>query len=107
MKQIHQFIIKNVNGQKRKVGVLVGRIDESGTVRIGWSRANINRGDKFNKKYGMELASERTNAEECVPVPPSIVEDAYDFQDRCGRYFKDATAMYKIAIQRSVQKETV
>ena len=95
---IHQKVIKKVQGQRQRVGVLVGRLDKKGFVRLGWSRVNINGGDKLNPKYAYELALERTKAEEIVPVPPSLAGDMYDFSNRCASYFQNAKGMSKIAI---------
>lgn len=84
---INQYIVKSVGGQRRIVGVLVGQI-RNNMVKIGWSRANINAGDRFNKAYGLHLAYERANASEMPFAPHSFAEDIFRFSDRCRRYFK-------------------
>ena len=95
--KIHQYIVKTVRGQKQKVGVLVGTIDCFDVVRIGWSKANINAGDKFNKKFGLELATARTKSMNgIVPVPPSIFENAVKFAGRCERYFKNQQGSFVV-----------
>jgi hypothetical protein len=95
--KIHQYIMKTVRGQKQKVGVLVGTIDVFNVVRIGWSKTNINAGDKFNKKFGLELATARTKSMNgIVPVPPSIFENAVKFAGRCERYFKNQQGSFVI-----------
>ena len=96
---IKQHIHQTRNGQKQRVGVLVGRLVDGKYVNIGWSRVNVNAGDKFNPQYGFELALERTLAQEPVPMPPSMLQDAHRFQDRCHRYFKDAHGISQLAIQ--------
>jgi len=93
---IHQHI-KKKNG--RRIGVMAGTIDADGCIRLGWSRANVNAGDKFNPKFGLKLATERLNAQEIVPVPHSIVQNMYDFKKRCYRYFKEAEGSFKIVVQ--------
>ena len=98
---IHQYIRK-ANG--KRVGVMVGTIKFAATkdiVMLGWSMANINAGDKFDPKRGLKLATERLNAIMMVPVPHSIVDDMYSFQDRCFRYFKIGGV--KLAIQMQPQ----
>jgi len=102
---IHQFVVKNVNGCKRRVGILVGK-RVGNTVKIGWSRANAKRGDKFDREMGMKLAIERTKADETVPMPHSMAGEAYDFRHRCIRYFKDASSISKIAVQPISVEET-
>ena len=84
---IHQYIVKRVGGQKQKVAVFVGRKSAHGSIKIGWSKANISAGDKFDKKFGVKLALERTKAE-FIELPPSICIDAQNFARRCQKYFK-------------------
>jgi len=91
-----QFVVKKVNGQPRKVGVLVGRLDkkgllENGIVRLGWSRANFGKGDVFNKREALNIAIGRAQARETVPVCHSFKKDMLRFRDRCERYFKGAS----------------
>ena len=91
-----QYIKKN-NG--RRIGVMVGTV-KNDSVMIGWSWANVNKGDKFDAKKGLKLATERLKAQEIVPVPHSIFNNMIIFQDRCFRYFKNkSTKVHKIAIQ--------
>jgi len=96
---IRQYIKKRKNKHITVVGIMVGNIDSEGIVRIGWSRAAINKGDKFNKEYGLKLATQRLGAKETVPVPSSIENDMGMFQVRCARYFKDAKGFAKIPVQ--------
>jgi hypothetical protein len=91
---IHQILVKRVKGQRQKVGVLVGRTDSNNKIKIGWSRTNIAKGDKFDKNYGLNLAIMRTYAQHTVPVPQSIIKDIVKFRDRCGRYFKNGKGLY-------------
>jgi hypothetical protein len=97
-----QFVVKKVNGQPRKVGVLVGRLDKkgllgnglglgNGIVRLGWSRANFGKGDVFDKREALNIAIGRAQARETVPVCHSFKKDMLRFRDRCERYFKGAS----------------
>ena len=95
---IHQYVLRNVNGQRKTVGVLVGKL-VNGRVKIGWSKANTSLGDSFDKKFGLNLALERTKADDTVPLPHSMKKDGYRFQDRCCRYFKDACRGPMVVIQ--------
>ena len=71
MSTIVQFITKSVGGKKQKVGTFVGQLDNEGVIRMGWSRAAVNRGDTFNKNTGLRIATERLKATKAIPVPPS------------------------------------
>ena len=101
---IHQYVKQRVLGQKRVVGVMVGRLDQEGFIRLGWTRCNIKAGDVFNPKHGLKVALERSNAEEIVPIPHSFSKPMFDFQDRCHRYYKDATGCFKIAVSTKNQQ---
>jgi hypothetical protein len=85
---IHQYIVKRVGGREQKVAVFVGRKDKSGSIRIGWSRANINAGDKFNREFGLKLALERTKAVTLMELPFSLWKEGHKFAERCHRYFR-------------------
>ena len=98
VKRIHQFITKGTGSRKRKVGVLVGEMRNQ-TVFIGWSRANENMGDKFDKDYGMKLAIERLKAKQMVPIPRSIFVNVLNFSNRCRRYFKDSEVTCTVPVQ--------
>ena len=88
-KMIMQYVKANVKGQKRKVGVLVGQLNDKGQIVMGWSKANASLGDKFDKKYGINLAVNRTCSEQILPYPVSFRKEASKFEDRCLRYFKN------------------
>jgi len=92
--------VKKKNGER--VGIMVGTLDEDGYVMLGWSRANINAGDKFDPVKALNIATQRLKAEEIVPIPHSM-SDMFNFQSRCQRYFKDAKGSHKIAIQEIKQ----
>jgi len=93
-KVIDQYIIGRVGGQRQKVGIMVGTIDDKGMVKIGWSRANINAGDKFNKDRGLALAHSRSNAKTNVKAPMSIRDDLERFSKRCNKYFENNNGIY-------------
>ena len=86
---IHQYIMGNVNGQKQKVGVMVGIVDDSDQIRIGWSRVNISAGDQFDRDHGIQIASDRCHSKQFVPAPHSIKSALHNFNHRCSRYFRD------------------
>ena len=109
-----QFVVKKVNGQPRKVGVLVARHDfvvtlgkESGVVRLGWSRANFRKGDRFDKGVALNIALGRTHASEFTPICHSFRKDMQAFSDRCMRYFKGVRAVDKITIAPQTPKKPV
>lgn len=88
---IYEFIVKKVRGQRRKVGVIVGVLDEKhSVVRLGWSRANFSKGDVFDKQRGMNIAIARTKTASPDPVCHSFRNEIARFASRCKRYFKNA-----------------
>ena len=95
---ISQHIVKRAKGCKRRVGVMVGRL-EGNDINIGWSRTNFNAGDNFDPIHGLNLAIERSKAAAFVPAPHSFRNELYGFQERCARYFKGDKAIMKIVIQ--------
>lgn len=76
-----------------KVGLIIGFVHKNMIV-VGWSKANLKAGDKFDHAYGMNLALNR--ALSVIPTPeldPSLKSQMREFQMRCLRYFQDATVM--------------
>jgi len=104
MDHITQFVMGRVKGQRRRVGIMVGRIDGKGVVRLGWSRANFSAGDTFDPEHGLGIAMDRTLAHEFVPAPHSMISDLHRFQDRCVRYFKGHKGMSKVSVQNREEK---
>jgi len=98
---IYQFIKR----KNRRNGVMIGALDNDGFIMMGWSKANVNAGDVFDSKVGMKLATQRLKAKGIVPVPDSIVDDMYRFEERCGRYFKRAKGIHKIEVQKQEQNK--
>ena len=100
-----QFVVKNVKGQRRKVGVIVARLEEfEGVgkmvhkVRLGWSRANFSKGDVFDKHEALKIAIGRTKAFEMVPVCHSFRKDMALFRERCLRYFKGVNLVDPVVV---------
>jgi hypothetical protein len=93
-KCIQQCIIGRVQGRRQKVGVMFGTIDTSNRIKIGWSRANINAGDRFNLEKGLALAEQRSFAKTPIKAPRSIQNNLERFAKRCNRYFKNNDGIY-------------
>lgn len=93
-KVIHQYIMDKVGGRRQKVGIMVGMLDDKGRVKIGWSRTNINAGDKFDKQRGMNMSIARSNAKTNVKAPMSIKGHLEMFAKRCNKYFADNNGIY-------------
>jgi len=87
--EIYEFVVKSFMGQRQKVGVLYGSIDKDNVVGIGFSKANLADGDKFDKDFGLKIAKERSKAQ-YIEYPLSFTQDIHRFHDRCRRYFKGA-----------------
>ncbi len=83
---ISQYIY---NKNRQMIGVLAATVADSGNVTIGWSLCAKNRGDKFDKVRGNELALNRSLKESTVTMPDSIAENLNIFAPRVCRYFKD------------------
>jgi hypothetical protein len=82
---ITQYILKNRNGKKTKVGLLLGCVINN-KIRIGYSLCC--KDDEFDADYALALASIRALDPREDVCPPSIENDAYAFAERCARYFK-------------------
>jgi len=107
-----QFVVKKVNGQRRRVGVLVARNNRvegeaMQVVRLGWSKVNLKKGDVFNKDEALKIALGRTRAQEQVPVCHSLMEDMKLFRERCLRYYKGAHYIDPVLIKHPVAKYPV
>ena len=70
----------------KHVGYIMGRKDEDGKLRIGWSKCA--KGDKFDRTLGMRIAYERVYVNTLKDVPHCVRSMYEQFQDRCKRYFK-------------------
>lgn len=97
-KMIDQIVRQKVKGRNQKVAILVGRMDNDGFIKLGWSRVNVAAGDKFDAAKGRSLALDRTYAKETVAPPNSLFDDMVRFNKRCQRYFKDANGTYGVPV---------
>ena len=96
MKYIFEYIRKRNHGANRRVGILVGGLDDKKKIVVGWSKCNFKAGDKFNYDAGMKLACEK--AKNFTPAPITIKKQLRRFETRCIRYFKDAMGMSLLPI---------
>jgi len=74
-------------GNREKRGVLIAKVCEEDTVRIGWSLCNIRAGDRFNK-VGLDIAINRATARP-TEIPQSIRTQYKKFVERAEKYYKD------------------
>lgn len=91
---VQQYIMGKVQGRRQKVGILFGTMDDDKRIKIGWSRANINAGDRFNFEKGLALAEQRSMAKTPVHAPRSIKGNLEQFAKRCHKYFQNNTGIY-------------
>ena len=99
MKTIHQYVKRNVNGNKQIVGVLLGGMGDDKIIRIGWSKTAVSRGDRFDRDRGMKIAEGRmTRSVKGVTVPHSMKKDAKEFRKRCRRYFQDSQGTAPVSV---------
>lgn len=91
---IFEYIKERVTGMKglQKVGVIVGFVsDGESTIRIGFSKANLKAGDKFDLEYGIDLAIQRAcKWVPSVELPIHLVGMMKQFEVRCLKYFQQA-----------------
>lgn len=91
-RMIHEYV-RDIYDNKVGVFVAIGNCEEGYT--IGWSKANINAGDEFDKDFGLKLAIQRANdQEDATEIPDSFMEFFKYFVDRCDRYYKQG--QYKV-----------
>ena len=94
---IFEYIKERVTGMKglQKVGVIVGFVSNGGsTIRIGFSKANLKAGDKFDLEYGIDLAIERAcKWVPSVKLPVHLVGMMKQFEERCLKYFQQAESI--------------
>lgn len=87
---IKQYIYGNVNGSRRKIGVLIG-IFADGDIQIGWSKCA--KGDTFDKELGDRIALDRAEGGTLRHLPFKFHEEVERFANRCMRYFKHDQAV--------------
>lgn len=87
---IHQFIKGTGSRKNINVGVLIGyKVDDA--VYISGSKANLSKGDTFDKVVGVELAKKRLcnyDVGRSVKIAASMKEPMEKFKTRCQKYFK-------------------
>ena len=102
--EIFEYVVKPVQGKRQKVGVLYATVKyvkplldhERPVVHIGWSKANMKKGDRFDRIRGIKLAKERANSRNFIPAPQSLEGDIMKFASRCWRYFKGVETMHRL-----------
>jgi hypothetical protein len=84
-------IFKVLRNQHGPVGiVLAAKNPLTGKVGIGWSRCNVNAGEKFDKARGIKMATGRALMRGGVdPLPQSMHAEYATMVKRAVRYFKD------------------
>jgi len=86
--EIFEYIRRRKGGKTIKVGVVFAvKVDDA--VKIGWSKANIKAGDKFDTLLGLQYALNRAMKPDNVPTPNCIRKQLWCFGARAVRYFKD------------------
>jgi len=97
---IHSYVYGDGRQCNQKVGVLVG-VKHGEEVFISGSKANINAGDKFDRKVGVELAVDRMicllQDGRTSKIAASLEPALERFVARCVRYFK-TTAIHTPAV---------
>lgn len=94
-KEIFEYIRRNKDGKKIKVGVILGLVDGD-VARIGWSKCKMSGlcGDVFDLTKGIELARSRARHETPnAPTPLCIKSQVRKFGARAWRYFQDANTL--------------
>lgn len=91
-KMITQYIYKNRNGNRAKVGMLVAFNDDL-DVKFGYSLCS--KEDTFNKDKAFSIAEGRACKGTGYDYPPSLKKDVEAFKNRVVRYFKDCSHKIK------------
>ena len=85
-----EYLIKDYPGP---VGCVVAFVQD-GELRLGFSKANIWRGDKFNRRLGIQIAIERAMWKDIKPpfedatTQPDIYDALWKMYNRSKNYFK-------------------
>lgn len=91
---LKQYIL---NRKNQRIGIVVGFSGDFGTgekTYVGWSKCNVDSGDKFDKTTAIKIAIERAvfgtvNGQKNVAfIPQSIESKVSKMEDRVKRYFK-------------------
>jgi hypothetical protein len=86
--------VRDENGNRIGVVIVVeDRRNEHGSldgIRIGWSKCNLDAGDRFDKSFGMGIAINRALCDRPVRVsrvPKCVRNVFYNVVDRARRYY--------------------
>lgn len=95
---LKQYILDRKN---QRVGIVVGFTANIGNgpkkTYVGWSKCNVDSGDKFDKTTAIKIAVERAvfgtvnGKAVSVDIPCSIANTVLKMEDRVKRYFKSVT----------------
>lgn len=91
---ITQRYMETYNRRNQAVGVFVGLVDK-GVIRVGWSRVNLFKGDKFNMASGIAFAIQNMILGKEIPFMANLkkyedfANEYENFKVRCRKYFKD------------------
>lgn len=100
------YIFEKIVERRQKVGVITGFKTLDGSVKIGWSKCNLDSGDKFILDDGMVLAEARAcHLAVSPPLPLSMTRKMKNFEERCRRYFKDATEFGTVEYSTPIPKK--
>lgn len=71
-------------------GVVMAHKDVTGKVHVGWSFANLKKGDRFDKKVGILLARGRATypIPDGAKIPRDVQVELKKLSERAVRYFK-------------------
>ncbi len=91
------MLIKHVHhhSEPRYIGTIVAVKDE-GRVKFGWSRCNVAKGDKFDRRTGVAKALSRTRPLidlDPERIPRDLHDDMHEMIDRAANYFRDAAVL--------------
>lgn len=80
--------------KQNRVGVVLA-FKEDNDVYIGWSRANINAGDRFNKDFGDMIAKNRAKTGSNKQIPHDFKPVIENIARRAKSYFKGCNIIYE------------
>jgi len=73
--------------KKHPVGVMASDLID-GTLKIGFSLANVQKGDRFRKDYGKIKAVGRMHGSKKYNIPHKYSEQLEEFEERSRKYFR-------------------
>ena len=87
-KVILEYVGARGGSKGQRVGVMVATVVD-GDIRIGWAKANLKAGDRFDKQKGIDIALDRANGRVVAPeLPECMRTQMRGFQIRALRYFQ-------------------